>query len=352
MSDFLQNLVLRAAGLPLTAAPQPRMLPTAEPMEMVPEEEIEQPAGETPAVRDRAERERNLDAPLRPPEIIEPEGASKGVIEPFSVVGEQPAEAREPEPLLAEVRPVVEAKSPLPPSEPTRIIEREVIREREQPAPRHAAAPSMTVQPPAPAIEVPRETLVERELGAASPAEETLREREQAPVVLQPIVIDQTRTIVEPVREERTVVETRTEHVVEPAAERPEPEEAQKPQPPRTVVEPRDAAVQIDAQPDGPQDLERPEVLVERASESEPALEAVPRTLVLPRQPAAPALEDVQQQPESEVAIHIGTIEIRAATPPPPAPAPQSITITRAPEPPSNFDAYASLRNYQFPDVW
>jgi hypothetical protein len=352
MSDFLQSLVLRAAGLPLTAVPQPRTLPAAEPMEMAPEEEVEPPAGETPAVRERAERERKPDVTLRHPGIIEPEGAPKSVIEQFSEMQERPPEAREPEPPpLGDVRPIVEAQSPLPPSEPTRVIEREVLRERERPAPRESAGPEMTVQPPVPAIEVPRETIVERELVAAPAAEETPREREPAPVMLQPIVIDQTRTIVEPLREERTVVETRTERVVVPPAERPEPDEAQEPQPPRTAVEPRVAAPQAEAPRDAPRAIERPEVLVEPPSESERALEAVPRTLVLP-QPPVSAAEDAQQQPEPEVAIHIGTIEIRAAAPPPPAPAPRSITITRAPEPPSNFDAYASLRNYQFPDVW
>jgi hypothetical protein len=351
MSDFLQSLVLRAAGLPLTAAPQPRTLPAAEPLELAAEEEVEQPAGETPAVRDRVDRENKPGVALSQPELIEPQGAS-GVIERFNVVHEQTHEVLEPEPPLGDLRPIVEAQSSLPPSEPTRTIEREVIREREQPAPRESAVPSMTVQPPTPAIEVPRETVIERDRLAAPAAEEMPPEREQQPVVLQPIVIDQTRTVVEPLREERTVIETRTERVVEPVAERAEPDELQEPQPPRTVVVPQIAAAQAEAQPEVPQTSERPEVLVEPPSESERPLEAVPRMLILPQQPAAPALDDAQQQPEPEVAIHIGTIEIRAAAPPPPAPAPQSITITRAPEPPSNFDAYTSLRNYHFPDVW
>lgn len=353
MSDFLQSLVLRAAGLPLTAAPVPRMLPAAEPVEMAAEEETEQPASEhAPIVRERVDGERRTEASRTPPEILAPEGAPPSVIEQFNVVHEQAHEVRELEPPPVEARPIAEAPPSLTSPLLPQIIEREVIREREHAAPRDTPAASMTVQPPPSPIEVPHETIVERELAAAPSAESTALDREQAPVVLQPIVIDQTRTIVEPLREERTVIETRTERVVEPAVEHPETMDAQEPERPRAEIEPRVDSPRIEARAETPQPVERPEMLVEPVSEDERPAEAVPRTLVLPQPPSASEIEEAQLQPEPEVAIHIGTIEIRAAAPPPPAPAPQSVTITRAPEPPSNFDAYASVRNYVFPDVW
>jgi hypothetical protein len=168
-------------------------------------------------------------------------------------------------------------------------------------------------------------------------------------VVLQPIVLDRTRTIVEPIREER-VVETERQVVVTPQPpaplllatpqrdETPEPRADVSPAPP--LSEPGKSS-----HPAPPQDFPRP-----IADEQSP-----PQTLVLPSitpiSATAPLLSS-PHPPAPPVSVRIGTIEIRAAVPPPPPPAPSPVAAT-PPEPDfqSGFDDYVRMRRYT-PEAW
>jgi nicotinate-nucleotide--dimethylbenzimidazole phosphoribosyltransferase len=354
MSDFLQNLVLRAAGLPMIATPEPRALPAAEPLELAGEDETVPAEEPIPAAPVRPERERQPEAPPGRPVVIEPEkaGVPEDVIKQFGVVREPIAIAEEggdvpvlpPQPVTPrEERPA------------ETIVEREIVRERVvEAAGETQEAPPALVQPAVAPIAVPRETIVERETIAGEPA--ALAAPEAAPpVVLQPIVVEQTRTVVEPVREERTIVETRVEHAAAPEEVPVDAPEAVEEAAPRVVMQPRgDATAPAQREErDVPVALAPPTPANQReVMEHEPA---PPHTLVLPQPPIPQAQQqsatEGAQQPEID--IRIGTIEIRGAVPPPPAPPPApSVNIIRAPEPPSNFDAYTSLRNYHFPDVW
>lgn len=352
MSDFLQSLVLRAAGLPPVTTPSPRVAPAAEPLESdaLPEESLEEvaPVAAAPRQEDRA-----LVPPPRADRVVEPAAA------PPAPAGEPPVihelfeiaeEAGEMPPLLPQQRVAPRDDSAPAPT----VIEREILRETIVPPPVETHETPMTLaQPPVAPLVVPRETIVERQTETAAEPLDAQPAEAAAPVVLQPIVVEQTRTVVEPLREERTVVETRVEPAEAPPAVREEPPAPANERAPRAMLRPREE------RPTAPQREERdiPIALAPPASEDdEPAGTAAepapPHTLVLPQPPAPPAQQtaDDASQP---IDIHIGTIEIRGpASPPPPAPAPPSVTITRAPEPPSNFDAYTSLRNYHFPDVW
>ncbi|HEX8620311.1 MAG TPA: hypothetical protein VF911_22210 [Thermoanaerobaculia bacterium] len=352
MSDFLQSLVLRAAGLPLSAAAAPRELPRPEPLESAPDEESSDVAVARDAARERAV------VPL-PPRVREareesiPEtthAAPPEVIEQFNVVREETV-IHEHE---AAAPPVVppRAESPAPLTR-TQVVERETVVEQGAAPEQHEEAQpaQFVVAPQKPSIEVPRETVVEREM-ATQPAAAHEAE-ESRPVVLQPIVLDRTRTVVEPVREEHTVVETHTERVIEPA---PRPDDVAiaraEPAPPRAIVEPRTQIAQQQTTGSDESDAPREERHDTPAATAthEPAI-AQPRTLVLAPLPA-PQQEREAREPQQELAIHIGTIEIRAAAPPPPPQPPQQTFIQQAPEPPSNFDDYAAVRNYAFPDPW
>jgi hypothetical protein len=353
MSDFLQNLVLRAAGLPMTSTPEPRASPAAEPLELAGEDEAAPVDEPVPAAPVRPERERQPEAPPGRPVVIEPEkaGVPEDVIKQFGAVREPVAIAEEggDVPVLPP-----QAVTPREERQPLTVIEREVVRERVvETAGQMKETPPALVQPAVAPVIVPRETIVERETLAGEPAALDVPEA-APPVVLQPIVVEQTRTVVEPVREERTIVETRVEHAA-PTAVPVDAPEAVEEVAPRVVMQPRGGAT-------APAQREERDVPVALAPPT-PATNAEviehepppPHTLVLPQPPAPQA----QQQSASEGArqpeidIRIGTIEIRAAAPPPPsAPPAPSVNIIRAPEPPSNFDAYTSLRNYHFPDVW
>jgi hypothetical protein len=352
MSDFLQSLVLRAAGLPLTAAAAPRELPSAEPLESAPDEESVDVAAAPDAARAtpvapvpaRAQEERRATAPQANA------GAPPEVIDQFDLI-EQTVIHEHDAPVRAEEVPV-RIESPAP-AATTEIIEREIIVERDAASERRDAEPPQFVVAPQPAaIEVPRETIVEREIATEPVAARD--EQERRPVVLQPIVLDQTRTIVEPVREERTVVETHTERVLEPAPPQREVAiERDESAPPRALVEPRtNIAPQQTTEADvSDAPREEPRSTPESIARTNETAVAQPRTLVV-APPPAPQPEREAREPQPELAIHIGTIEIRAAAPPPPpAPAQQTI-VQHAPEPASNFDDYAAVRNYIFPDVW
>jgi hypothetical protein len=351
MSDFLQSLVLRAAGLPLTATAAPRELPPAEPVESAPEEESAEvrasPAANAPAappVQRVAAESRRPPAPGA--------GAPPEVIEQFRRIQERTREViheRDAPPQREVPLPVA---PPAPPAT-TEIVERETIIEREsEPEDGEADTPQLVVQPAPPPLEVPRETIVERETAEAPAATEPSEEPRQ--VVLQPIVLDQTRTIVEPVREEQTVIETHTERVVEPAPRHERAEQGDEAEPPRTIVQPRALAPELPLAETGAEALpaEAPRDTAAAADADEPEA-ATPRTVVLaPSRIPQAEQEQREEQQQPELSIHIGTIEIRAAAPPPPpAPAPAQI-IQRAPEAPANFDDYTAVRNYIFPDVW
>ncbi|HEX6159287.1 MAG TPA: hypothetical protein VF111_03915 [Thermoanaerobaculia bacterium] len=353
MSDFLESLVLRAAGFPLTASAAPRVdsAPPDEAGEMEPAEEEEQaatrgvwasspplvPSPVTPAQGGR-------EAHTTRGEAVEPREAAPDVdTRTVSDDDRAPLQAQPPLPV-----------APRPAAPPPPIVERETIVEHAPPPERPAIpAAQLTPQPAPPPIELPRERIIERE------HETTIRDvAEDAPaappVILQPIVVDQTRTIVEPTREEHTIIETRTERIRDEQPPETEHEtEREAAPPPRTVVEPRIIEEhhheQRAAEKEGDERGTPPQATADAQHESEP-----PRTLVLPPPPAPqPQAEERESAPQPELQIHIGTIEIRAASPPPrPAPAPQPVIVPRAPEAPPNFDDYAAVRGYSFPDVW
>ncbi|MEA2464589.1 MAG: hypothetical protein QOJ98_2336, partial [Acidobacteriota bacterium] len=339
MSDFLQGLVLRAAGLPLTATAAPRELPPAEPVETAPDEESTEvtplQASSAPSVlpvQGPVVEARRAAAP-EASHAAPPEG-----IDRFELVHERTREVIHDR----DVPPQAELPAPTAPPAPpvtTGIIERETIVEHASEPERGEAGPSqLIVQPAPPAIEVPRETIVEREAAAPSPAAES--PEAPRPVVLQPIVLDQTRTIVEPLREERTIVETHTERIVEPAPRRELSSEQGETEPARAIVEPRVLAPEPQlAAPEADLPVEEPRSTPPAAAATSPEA-ATPRTLVL-APPPIPEAEQEQREQQQELAIHIGTIEIRAAAPPPPPASAPAPVIQRAPAPPSNFDDYS-----------
>lgn len=335
MSDFLESLVLRAAGLPLTASPAPRQEVAFEeeapPIEIA-EEEQPPIAAAQPSIEAAPQQ-------IEPPSVFEREVIREEthevqreqLLRESHEVAAQPVLIPAPEPLQAEPTPqttIIEEHH----QHPERAIETHVIEER----------PQLIAQPTPSPIEVPRETLVERDHETTTRIEEKTTE---SPLLLQPIVIDKTRTIVEPTREETTIIETRTDHT---AHER-ESIETQR-ELLQTTIDPR-ITERIE------QTIETHEVPPNPAQPDQqpPRETATPRTLIVPPPPIAqpPTPEHDERSESSNIQIHIGTIEIRAAVPPPPpAPAPPQIIQQRAPEPPPNFDDYAAVRNYIFPDVW
>lgn len=353
MTNFLEGLVLRAAGLPPSAAAAPRSAPVAEPLEA--ETTLEEVIDETAAPR-------MADAP-RPETIVrERIAAPPSTPEPERVV-----EVREvpvtPEPFRMDGReteprpPVDVVPAPPEPEVVTRLVEREVIRESAAPPPEPALtqveAPRAEMLPP---IAPPsREEPVSPPPAAHEAREEA--PRAEAPVVVQPVIVDRTRTVIEPVREER-IVETERELVTAPAT--PQPRADAPPQPvseTRAEVQPRAVSPAPDVetktvQPRTAAELPREEQEPEQDDETAPP----PQTLVLP-QPApamaeAPLLEKAEREPPP-VTIRIGTIEVRAAAPQPPTPVPAPApVIQQLPEPAPNFDDYSRIRRYAKPEVW
>ena len=345
MSDFLESLVLRAAGLPVTAV-APRMDRGVAGDEAESVEEIEETAGETPSAA------RPVAAAPRDAARAVPAEAERPAIE-REVIREERREQqllREPHEVVE--RPVLIEPQAAAPPPPGPVVEHETTILERQPAPAAAPAeervsepPRLVAQPAPKPLEIARETLVEHETTRIEP-----RPQPEPPVILQPIVVDQTRTIIEPPREERTIVETRTERIRDEHTVETEPETAT----PQTIVEPRVVErhhhhhVAEGAKGDEPI-APRPAIHAHPEREAQPPLALVLPTPPPPSQPPP----ETPEEPPREVAIHIGTIEIRAAAPPPPpAPAPAPVIVPRTPEPAANFDDYAAVRNYIFPDVW
>lgn len=350
MSDFLQSLVLRAAGLPPVAAALPRSMAAAEPFEGEPA--LEEVSEEVVAVRpDNAPRDVEPQPAARERETIV---ERRELVEPPAVIEKQTF-ARET--VRSEMAPPLE-DTQQPEAQPriiTNVIEREVIHER-QPVVEHIEA-APVVQPVPPAIPVSRETLPESQpqtrVEAREPTyTERIEETRAEPVVLQPIVIRETSTTVQPeLRERETrIVETRVEQAaIESAGD----EGREEPQPPaRVTLEPR--------RPPQPEtgDIEQDdeEASVAPAPNRQPPTanrQPSPAVLIQPSEPAPPPPLG-QQQPANETTITIGTIEFRAPQPPPaaPPPPPAPVVVAREPEWPAGFDDYARVRGYTFPEVW
>ncbi|HYC90888.1 MAG TPA: hypothetical protein VEO54_16845, partial [Thermoanaerobaculia bacterium] len=221
MTNFLEGLVLRAAGLPPAAAPAPRS----------------EPVFEEPGIEEIAE-----ETAVAPVERRRPAGWPGGV--PAAAPGAEDGAAPAGEDAGAPRERVVAAPAPPPlPALPaerivetdtTREIERELV--REESLLEREVIRETTVTPP-PIVEREREPIHVQPLEEPDPAPPAAPEPEpepqpqpQAPsVVLQPLIIDRTQTVIEPVREERTIIEHERETVVEPAA-------AETPAPPPVIA--------------------------------------------------------------------------------------------------------------------
>ncbi|HEY0140992.1 MAG TPA: hypothetical protein VGF48_08850 [Thermoanaerobaculia bacterium] len=348
MSDFLESLVLRAAGLPLTATAAPRVDSAppdeTEPLELAQEEEGVATASSPRLVSsDPLPTQGGLEAHTTPEMVQRHEVLHEVTRDDAREVVREDREPLQAQPPLS----VIPRSTTAAPPE---IIERETIVEH-APPPESPAIPAAQLipQPAPPPIELPRETIIEREHETTirNIAEETPA---APPVILQPIVVDQTRTIIEPTREEHTTVETRTERIRDEQTI----ETARETTPPQSIIEPRVVEQHHHHDAAREENNERLDTLPPATQPQAELENQTPHTLVLPTPPPpSPPEPDTPEQPQREIAIHIGTIEIRAAAPPPPpAPAPPPVVAPRAAEPPSNFDDYTAVRNYIFPDVW
>ena len=358
MSDFLQSLVLRAAGLPPAATPAPRGASAQAPIEAGGLEEV---AGEIPVERAAAQApaEPQVRAPQR--ESVDAHGMTP--MAAHGVDAADPTIPRAPEPLLHERRDLAPAAADERERAPEPGIvthEREIVREvvRESPESRDRqpiVEHQETIAQPLPApLSVPRETVAAR---PAPPAPEAPRETPE-PVLLQPIIVEQTKTIVEPVRERQTVVATHTEHTIETRAEERRGESRDEtpsavvptPRPERAPV----IGVENTQPPRTAQAAPAPEPRTPTATTSDEPLTAEPPPVLVQPKPPEPAPELAQAAAPQPTEIRIGTIEIRAAAPPPAPPpaAPPPVYVTRDAEPQSGFDDYARVRSYAFPDLW
>lgn len=355
MSDFLQSLVLRAAGLPPAATPAPRGASAQEPIEAGGLEEV---AGEIPV--GRAAAQAAAEPQVRAPQGESVDAREMPVLAAPRTDATEPTIPRAPEPVLHERRDITPAamdeheRAP----EPGIVMHdretvREVVRESRDRQPIVEHQETIAQPPPAP-LSVPRETVAAR---PAPPAPEAPRETPE-PVLLQPIIVEQTKTIVEPVRERETVVATHTEHTIETRAEKRRGESRDE-TPDAVVPTPRTESVPVigvenTQPPRTAQAAPAPEPRTPTATTSDEPLTAEPPPVLVQPKPPEPAPELAQAATPQPTEIHIGTIEIRAAAPPPAPPpaAPPPVYVTRDAEPQSGFDDYARVRSYAFPDLW
>jgi hypothetical protein len=309
----------------------------------------------------------------------------------------------------ASVAPPAAASEP-PPVQPresrTVIHDREVIVDRRAAPPPHERLHTETTHETVREREEIREHEIERIAPPPAPAQLAQSDAHPQPVsqprplLVQPIVIDNSKTIVEqlptPAHTAESIAQTQSDRVAErtttehhdhhhhaahvidkstpqppppnptypqpiavpppPTADRRLPTSRQPSQAPTTHHQPPIARA---AQPPTPNHQPPTRLANEPATSAEEPAPPVapPRILVLPdlTRAAAAALpvaaaSRIAAAPEPSLDVRIGTIEIRAAAPPPPPAPPPPV----APEPPqpSGFDDYVQLRSYAFPDRW
>jgi hypothetical protein len=350
MTNFLEGLVLRAAGIPPSAA-APRMMPVADPLE--PAATLEEVIEEKPAVLPR-----RVDAPLPRERIVTRESASPEMPR----APERVVETRErpgPAPL------VVPRELEEPPEQGTEVFREERIVETQRevvlPAPplvtpltspsvTHIETPRAQPLPPIPPAHREELTPVARE---QHEAERSAAPRPAPPpVVVQPLVLDRTRTIVEPVREERVVETTEREVLVTPPPPLPLPPTAvdrirEEPDEPRAELSPLPPML--------PREQIRPAAVPREQLRETDEKPPMPRTVVLPPVTPNDSASPLLPAPQSAVppvSVRIGTIEIHAAAPPPPPPSPVPAVVPPSPaDVLSGFDDYARIRRYT-PETW
>ncbi len=350
MTNFLEGLVLRAAGIPPSAA-APRTMPAADPLE--PAATMEEAIEEKPAVLPR-----RVEAPLPGERIVTRASASPEMPR----APERIVETRErpgPAPLA------VPRELEEPPEQSTEVFREERIVETK----REVVLPALPIPTPLPPPSVTHiETARAQALPPIPPAHHeeptpVAREQDEAernpaprpappPVVVQPLVLDRTRTIVEPVREERVVETTEREVLVTPPPPLPVPPAAID----RIREEPDEQRAELSPLPPmSPREQIRPTAVPREQLRETDEKPPVPRTVVLPPvtpNPSASPLLPAPQTAVPPVSVRIGTIEIHAAAPPPPPPPP--VPAAAPPSPAdvlSGFDDYARIRRYT-PEAW